>query len=112
MFNLPEMDHPWLAFGREGGGGSGIRFETPKSTTSGSRLDAREVVVVAGILSWWYSQQTNGNGGMEDKNGEKEPRRKSWLVFSRRTFCPLIPTLPYLLAPFAFSPMQTGPHPS
>jgi len=25
---------------------------------------------------------------MEDKNGENEPRRKSWLVFSRHTFCP------------------------
>ena len=40
------MNHLRLAFGREGGGGGGSRVETPKKTTSGSRLDAREVVVV------------------------------------------------------------------
>ena len=55
-----QMDHPRLAFGREGGGGDGSRIKTPKSTTSGSRLDTREVVVVAGtsgvVLSWWYGQ--------------------------------------------------------
>ena len=55
-----QMDHPWLAFGREGGGGGGSRVKMPKSTTSGSRLDTREVVVVAGtsgvVLSWWYGQ--------------------------------------------------------
>jgi len=37
---------PPLAFGREGGGGGGRRVETPKLITSGSRLDAREEVVV------------------------------------------------------------------
>jgi hypothetical protein len=36
-------DHLRLAFGREGGGG-GSRVGTTKITTSGSRLDAREVV--------------------------------------------------------------------
>jgi len=52
-----ENDHLRLAFGHEGGGGGGSRVEAPKSTTSGSHLDAREVVVVAGtldvVLSWW-----------------------------------------------------------
>ena len=52
-----EINHLRLAFGREGGGGGGSRVEMPKWTTSGSRLDAREVVVVAGtsdvVLSWW-----------------------------------------------------------
>jgi hypothetical protein len=45
-----EMNHLWLAFGCKGGGGGGSRVETPKKTTSGSRLDAREVVVV-GVAS-------------------------------------------------------------
>jgi len=36
-----------IALGREGGGGSGSRVETTTVTTSGSHLDAREVVVVA-----------------------------------------------------------------
>ena len=40
-----EMDLLWLAFRRKGGGGGGKRVETMKRTTSGSRLDAREVVV-------------------------------------------------------------------
>ena len=35
-------------------------METSKTTTSGSRLDVREVVVVAGtpgiVFSWWYGQ--------------------------------------------------------
>jgi len=51
-----ENNHLRLAFGCEGGGGGGGRVETSKSTTSGSRLDAREVAVVAGtsgvVLSW------------------------------------------------------------
>ena len=42
-----EKNHLQLAFGCEGGGGGGIRVKTTKMTTSGSRLDAREVVVVA-----------------------------------------------------------------
>jgi len=42
-----EKNHLRLAFGREGGGGGGRPVETPKKTTSGSRLDVREVVVVA-----------------------------------------------------------------
>jgi len=46
---IAEKDHLRLAFGREGGGG-GYRVETPILTTSGSRLDAREVVVV-GVAS-------------------------------------------------------------
>ena len=37
---------PPLAFGCKGGGGGGRHIETPKLTTSGSRLDAREEVVV------------------------------------------------------------------
>jgi hypothetical protein len=41
------MNHLRLAFGCEGGGSGGRRVETPKKTTSGSHLDAREVVVVA-----------------------------------------------------------------
>ena len=44
---IAEKDHLWLAFGREGGGGGGSRVERSKITTSSSRLDAREVVVVA-----------------------------------------------------------------
>jgi hypothetical protein len=39
-------DHLRLAFGCEGGGGGGRRVERMKETTSGSCLDAREVVVV------------------------------------------------------------------
>jgi len=45
-----EKNHLQLAFGREGGGGGGRRVETPNKTTPGSRLDAREVVVVGGVL--------------------------------------------------------------
>ena len=45
-----EINHLQLAFGREGGGGGGSHVEMPKWTTSGSCLDAREVVVVAGTL--------------------------------------------------------------
>jgi len=41
-----ENDHLRLAFGCEGGGGGGSHVETTKMTTSGSHLDAREVVVV------------------------------------------------------------------
>jgi len=41
-----KMDHVQLAFGHEGGGSGGVRVEMLKRTTSGSRLDAREVVVV------------------------------------------------------------------
>jgi len=54
------MNHLQLAFQCEGDGGGGMRLEMPKSTTSGSHLDTREVVVVAGtlgvVLSWWYDQ--------------------------------------------------------
>jgi len=42
-----KLDHLRLAFGCEGGGGGDERVETSKKTTSGSRLDAREEVVVA-----------------------------------------------------------------
>jgi hypothetical protein len=42
-----EKNHLRLVFGREGGDGGGRCVETPKITTSTSRLDAREVVVVA-----------------------------------------------------------------
>jgi len=41
-----QKNHLWLAFGCEGGGGGGRQVERPKKTTSGSCLDAREVVVV------------------------------------------------------------------
>jgi len=44
-----EMDHLRLAFGCEGGGCNGRHVETAKWTTSGSRLDAREVVVVGDL---------------------------------------------------------------
>ena len=37
-------------FGHEGGGGGGSPVETIERTTSISRLDAREVVVMAGLL--------------------------------------------------------------
>ena len=50
-----EMDHLRLAFGSEGGDGGGSRVETPERTTSGSRLDAREVVVVG-----FASKRRNG----------------------------------------------------
>ena len=40
--------HLQLAFGRKGGGGGGRRVETDERTTSSSRLDVREVVVVVG----------------------------------------------------------------
>ena len=41
------MNHLRLAFGCEGGGGGGRGIGRMKKTTSGSHLDAREVVVVA-----------------------------------------------------------------
>jgi len=41
-----EKDHLQLAFGCEGGGGGGNGVERRQNTTSGSRLDAREVVMV------------------------------------------------------------------
>ena len=44
-----EMDHLQLAFGCKGGGCNGRHVETAKWTTSGSRLDMREVVVVGGV---------------------------------------------------------------
>jgi len=44
-----EKNHLWLAFGCEGGDGGGRHVKTPKITTSGSRLDAREVMVVGGV---------------------------------------------------------------
>ena len=42
--------HLRLAFGCEGGGSGGSGVETMERSTSGSRLDAREVVVVADML--------------------------------------------------------------
>jgi len=45
-----KKNHLRLAFGCEGGGGGGRQVETPKKTTSGSRLNAREVEVVGGVL--------------------------------------------------------------
>ena len=45
-----EKNHLRLTFGREEGGGGGSRVKTTKRTTSGSHLDAREVVVV-GVMS-------------------------------------------------------------
>ena len=41
-------NHLRLMFEREGGGGGGRRVETAENNTSGSRLNAREVAVVAG----------------------------------------------------------------
>ena len=43
---MMKKNYPWLAFGCEGGGGGGSHVETMKMTTSGSCLDAREVVVM------------------------------------------------------------------
>jgi len=45
---IAKKDHLQLAFGRKGGGG-GWHLERMKITTSGSRLDVREVVVVGGV---------------------------------------------------------------
>ena len=42
--------HLLLAFGCEGGGSGGSGIEIIKRSTSGSHLDAREVVVVADVL--------------------------------------------------------------
>ena len=50
-----EMDHLRLVFGSEGGDGGGSRIKTPERTTSGSRLDVREVVVVG-----FASKRRNG----------------------------------------------------
>ena len=47
---MAEMDHLRLAFGREGGGGGGTGGRIDVKTTSGSRLDAREEVVVGDML--------------------------------------------------------------
>ena len=47
-----EIDHLQLAFGHEGGGGGGTGGRIDEKTTSGSRLDAREVVVVGGVSKW------------------------------------------------------------
>jgi len=64
-----ENDHLWLAFGCEGGGGGGSRVETTKMTTSGSYLDAREVVVVGDGLKerkknhLWLAFGCEGGGG-------------------------------------------------
>jgi len=66
-----EMNHLRLAFGSEGGGGGGRHVEMAKWTTSGSRLDAREVVVGdmskqrKGRWLWWETCQ----------NGEKNHLR-------------------------------------
>ena len=43
---MMKKNYPRLAFGCEGGGGGGSHVEMMKMTTSGSRLDAREVVVM------------------------------------------------------------------
>jgi len=47
-----KRNHLRLAFGCEGGGG-GRRVKRTKKSTSGSRLDAREVAVVGGGLEEW-----------------------------------------------------------
>ena len=45
-----KMIHLQLAFGSEGGGSGGSSVETTEKSTSGSRLDAREVEAVAVAL--------------------------------------------------------------
>ena len=45
-----KKNHLRLAFGLKGGGGNGSCTETAEKSTSGSRLDTREVVVVAKAL--------------------------------------------------------------
>ena len=47
-----EINHLQLAFGCEGGGGGGTGSRIDEKTTSGSCLDAREVVVVGGASKW------------------------------------------------------------
>ena len=49
-------NHLRLMFEREGGGGGGRCVETAENNTSGSRLNVREVVVVAG------DQNASGKG--------------------------------------------------
>ena len=44
--------HLRLAFGCEGGGSGGSGVETIERSTSGSRLDRREVVVVVDVLKY------------------------------------------------------------
>ena len=58
---MAEINHLWLAFGREGGGGGGTGSRIDKKTTSGSRLDAREVVVVVGGTSKWLKSTTSSS---------------------------------------------------
>ena len=45
-------NHLRLVFGHEGDGGGGTGGRIDKKTTSGSHLDAREVVVVGGVSKW------------------------------------------------------------
>ena len=46
MCRNDKKNHLRLVFGCEGGGGGGTGSQIDEKTTSGSRLDAREVVVV------------------------------------------------------------------
>jgi len=67
-------------------------------------FDAREMVVVAGISGVVMDSRchfvlvvrlvTQWEWGVEDKKGDNKPQFSSWLIFSRRTFCLLISTLP------------------
>ena len=71
-----EKNHLRLVFGCEGGGGGGRHGERVEKTTSGSRLDAREVVVVGDVVKatktpppariwtrgrWWWQETCRKN---------------------------------------------------
>jgi hypothetical protein len=57
---MAEIDHLRLVFGHEGGDGGGTGGRIDEKTTSGSRLDVREVVVV-GDVSKWPKSTTSGS---------------------------------------------------
>jgi len=81
-----EKNHLQLAFGREGGDGGGRRVETPKITTSTSRLDAREVVVVGEVsegrknhLRLAFGCEGGGGGGVTSKLRKDPPPARVWM---------------------------------
>ena len=75
---IAEIDHLQLAFRREGGDSGGRRIEMPKITTSGSRLDAREVEVV-GVASKLMKRTTGSRLEAREVEvvGDASKRRKT-----------------------------------